>query len=88
MNDRSELTRARRWVVKIGSALLTDGGRGLHREAIADWVEQMAALRARGIELVLVSSGSVAEGMARLGWSSRPSEMHKLRAAAAVGLAR
>ena len=85
MNDRSELTRARRWVVKIGSALLTDGGRGLHREAIADWVEQMAALRARGIELVLVSSGSVAEGMARLGWSSRPSEMHKLQAAAAVG---
>ncbi len=85
MSDRSALTRARRWVVKIGSALLTDGGRGLHREAIADWVGQMAELRARGIEVVLVSSGSVAEGMARLGWSSRPAEIHKLQAAAAVG---
>ena len=85
MSDRSALTRARRWVVKIGSALLTDGGRGLHREAIADWVGQMAGLRARGIEVVLVSSGSVAEGMARLGWSSRPAEIHKLQAAAAVG---
>jgi glutamate 5-kinase len=85
MSDRSELTRARRWVVKIGSALLTEGGRGLHREAIADWVEQMAALRSRGIEIVLVSSGSVAEGMTRLGWKTRPKEIHNLQAAAAVG---
>jgi glutamate 5-kinase len=85
MSDRSLITRAKRWVVKIGSALLTDGGRGLHREAIADWVAQMAELRARGIEVVLVSSGSVAEGMARLGWTNRPAEIHKLQAAAAVG---
>ncbi|HNC69056.1 MAG TPA: glutamate 5-kinase [Pseudomonadales bacterium] len=85
MRARGELTRARRWVIKIGSTLLTDGGRGLHREAIADWVAQMAELRVRGIEVVLVSSGSVAEGMARLGWSSRPAEIHRLQAAAAVG---
>lgn len=85
MSDRLELTRARRWVVKIGSTLLTDGEHGLHREAIADWVAQIAALRVRGIEVVLVSSGSVAEGMARLGWRSRPAEMHRLQAAAAVG---
>ncbi|MCB1630856.1 MAG: glutamate 5-kinase, partial [Pseudomonadales bacterium] len=85
MRARGELTRARRWVIKIGSTLLTDGGRGLHREAIADWVAQMAELRARGIEVVLVSSGSVAEGMARLGWSARPAEIHRLQAAAAVG---
>lgn len=85
MNDRSDLTRARRWVVKIGSALLTDGGKGLHHTAIADWVEQMVTLRARGIELVLVSSGSVAEGMTRLGWKTRPTEIHRLQAAAAVG---
>ncbi len=85
MRARDELTRARRWVVKIGSTLLTDGGRGLHREAIADWVAQMAELRARGVEVVLVSSGSVAEGMARLGWASRPLEVHRLQAAAAVG---
>ncbi|HMV72824.1 MAG TPA: glutamate 5-kinase, partial [Pseudomonadales bacterium] len=82
MRARGELTRARRWVIKIGSTLLTDGGRGLHREAIADWVAQMAELRVRGIEVVLVSSGSVAEGMARLGWSSRPAEIHRLQAAA------
>ena len=85
MSDRSEISRARRWVVKIGSSLLTDGGRGLQREAIAGWVAQMAALRARGCEVVLVSSGAVAEGMTRLGWKTRPAEVHRLQAAAAVG---
>ena len=85
MSDRSEISRARRWVVKIGSSLLTDGGRGLQREAIAGWVSQMAALRARGCEVVLVSSGAVAEGMTRLGWKTRPAEVHRLQAAAAVG---
>jgi len=75
----------RRWVVKIGSALLTDDGKGLDVEAISGWVEQMAGLRAEGVELVLVSSGAVAAGMTRLGWSSRPTAIHDLQAAAAVG---
>ncbi|MBE9563480.1 MAG: glutamate 5-kinase [Proteobacteria bacterium] len=74
-----------RWVIKIGSALLTNEGRGLDKQAIKGWVEQMAALQQRGIELVLVSSGAVAEGMTRLKWTQRPSELYKLQAAAAVG---
>ena len=85
MNDRSELTRARRWVVKIGSALLTNDGRGLDFTAIAAWVEQMVGLKQAGRELVLVSSGAVAEGMCRLGWTKRPHALHELQAAAAVG---
>jgi glutamate 5-kinase len=74
-----------RWVIKIGSALLTDDGRGLNTQAIAAWVEQIAALRRQGRELVLVSSGAVAEGMSRLGWKQRPHELYALQAAAAVG---
>jgi glutamate 5-kinase len=85
MSTREELARTRRWVVKIGSSLLTDGGRGLHHESIAGWVEQMADLLRRGYELVLVSSGAVAEGMTRLGLKARPTEVHELQAAAAVG---
>lgn len=85
VDKRANITQARRWVVKIGSALLTDDGRGLDAAAIASWVAQMAALRARGIELVLVSSGAVAAGMTRLGWSQRPTAIHQLQAAAAVG---
>ncbi len=78
--------RGQRWVVKIGSALLTNDGKGLAEGAIADWVAQMAQLLKRyQIELVLVSSGAVAAGMARLGWESRPSGVHELQAAAAVG---
>jgi len=77
--------KSRRWVVKIGSALLTNDGRGLNKEAMAQWVSQMVRLRQQGIELVIVSSGSVAEGMQRLGWSRRPSEINELQAAAAVG---
>lgn len=73
---RDKVTGARRWVVKIGSALLTADGRGLDRNAMAVWVEQMVALHCAGIELVLVSSGAVAAGMSRLGWVSRPSAMH------------
>jgi len=82
---RQRLTQSRRWVIKIGSALLTNDGLGLNREGIADWVSQMARLREQGIEVVLVSSGAVAEGMARLGWKSRPHALHELQAAAAVG---
>ncbi|MEN0106184.1 MAG: glutamate 5-kinase [Pseudomonas sp.] len=82
---RDKVTGAQRWVVKIGSALLTADGRGLDRGAMAVWVEQMVALREAGVELVLVSSGAVAAGMSRLGWASRPSAIHELQAAAAVG---
>lgn len=85
MSKRTLIPQARRWVVKIGSALLTDDGKGLDTKAIADWVKQMAELRLQGIELVLVSSGAVAAGMRRLGWSARPTEIHQLQAAAAVG---
>lgn len=76
---------ARRWVVKIGSALLTDDGKGLYLPGIERWVRQIATLRQRGIEVVLVSSGAVAEGMVRLGWKTRPHALHELQAAAAVG---
>lgn len=82
---RQELQAARRWVVKIGSALLTNDGRGLNRAGIECWVAQMVELRRRGIEVVLVSSGAVAEGMSRLGWKVRPHAIHELQAAAAVG---
>lgn len=77
--------KSRRWVVKIGSALLTNDGQGLNREALAQWVAQMVLLREQGIELVIVSSGSVAEGMQRLGWTKRPTAINELQAAAAVG---
>jgi glutamate 5-kinase len=85
MNRRQQLAQTKRWVVKIGSALLTNDGRGLNLDGISAWVEQMAILRKRGIEVVLVSSGAVAEGMARLGWKKRPQALHELQAAAAVG---
>ena len=82
---RSKVTGAQRWVVKIGSALLTADGKGLDRAAMGVWVEQMVALHEAGVELVLVSSGAVAAGMSRLGWTVRPSAMHELQAAAAIG---
>ncbi|MCP4334826.1 MAG: glutamate 5-kinase [Gammaproteobacteria bacterium] len=72
-------------VVKIGSTLLTAGGKGLDREMIAAWSEQMAQLRAEGLDVVLVSSGSIAEGITRLGLKSRPSNISELQATAAVG---
>ncbi len=84
-NMRDKVSGAQRWVVKIGSALLTADGKGLDRGAMAVWVEQMVALRAQGVELVLVSSGAVAAGMSRLGWTARPSAVHELQAAAAIG---
>lgn len=82
---RRRLSDCRRWVVKIGSALLTDEGRGLDKKGICGWVEQIAALRKAGKQVVLVSSGSVAEGMSRLGWKQRPQALYELQAAAAVG---
>lgn len=85
ISQRAELNACRRWVIKIGSALLTANGRGLDRDAIADWVAQIAWLHQQGIEVVLVSSGAVAEGMSRLGWKHRPKAVHDLQAAAAVG---
>lgn len=85
IKNRQDLKKSRRWVVKIGSALLTADGSGLDQEAIADWVKQMAALRAQGLEIVLVSSGAIAEGMKRLGWAKRPHTLFEQQAAAAVG---
>jgi glutamate 5-kinase len=83
MNDR--VRTARRLVVKVGSSLVTNEGAGLDLDAIANWARQVAALRAAGREIVLVSSGAIAEGMKRLGWTKRPGTMHELQAAAAVG---
>lgn len=83
--NRSSIKDTKRWVVKIGSALLTDDGQGLNKQAMQLWVNQMMQLKQQGVELVLVSSGSVAEGMQRLGWKSRPTEINELQAAAAVG---
>lgn len=81
----AEISEAKRWVIKIGSAVLTNDGRGLDRGAIQHWAEQIVELRNRGIEIVLVSSGAVAEGMSRLGWQQRPDALHELQAAAAIG---
>ena len=83
--NRADFAKIRRIVVKIGSSLLTDGGRGLNQFAIADWVEQMAQLNHQNIEIILVASGSVAEGMVRLGLTQRPKSLHELQAAASVG---
>jgi glutamate 5-kinase len=85
MNPRDSLTRARRVVVKVGSALVTNNGAGLDLAAIADWGRQIARLRAAGTQVVMVSSGAIACGMQRLGWDKRPHEIHELQAAAAVG---
>ncbi|MFT6288021.1 MAG: glutamate 5-kinase [Alcanivorax sp.] len=85
MCERTEVAAARRWVVKVGSALLTDDGRGLDEAMIGSLVDQLSLLRERGIEVVLVSSGAVAAGVARLGWNSRPTALHEIQAAAAVG---
>ncbi|GAA6135049.1 glutamate 5-kinase [Oceaniserpentilla sp. 4NH20-0058] len=83
--SRQALTNAKRIVIKIGSALLTNDGAGLDKHGIANWVDQIAALKQQGLEVILVSSGSVAEGMTRLGWGKRPNALHELQAAAAVG---
>jgi glutamate 5-kinase len=81
----SVIASASRIVAKVGSSLVTNDGQGLDRQAVAHWASQIAALRSQGKEVVLVSSGAIAEGMARLGWVQRPTSMHDLQAAAAVG---
>jgi glutamate 5-kinase len=81
----SVLKHARRIVVKVGSSLVTNDGRGLDEAAIGEWSQQLAALEQQGREVIMVSSGAVAEGMKRLGWRERPKEIHELQAAAAVG---
>src|SRR3990167_8488726 len=83
MND--VLKNARRIVVKVGSSLVTNEGKGVDAEAIGTWCRQMAALAQDGREVIMVSSGAIAEGMKRLGWATRPKEIHALQAAAAVG---
>ena len=84
-SERTALDASRRWVIKVGSALLTNEGRGLDAAMIGSLVAQIAALRAEGAEVVLVSSGAVAAGVVRLGWPRRPTRLHELQAAAAVG---
>jgi len=82
---KSLLADAKRFVVKVGSALVTNEGRGLDHDALARWSEQIAALKKEGREVALVSSGAIAEGMQRMGWRERPRALHELQAAAAVG---
>jgi glutamate 5-kinase len=82
---REQLGAAQRWVVKIGSAMITNDGQGLDNFSIDAWVAQMAELHQSGRELLLVTSGAVAEGMRRLGWGQRPTVLADLQAAAAVG---
>jgi glutamate 5-kinase len=84
-SPQSVIASASRLVAKVGSSLVTNDGQGIDREAVAHWARQIAALRAQGKQVVLVSSGAIAEGMARLGWAKRPTLMHELQAAAAVG---
>jgi glutamate 5-kinase len=79
------VVRARRLVIKVGSSLVTNEGRGIDHAAVARWAEEIVALRKSGKEVVLVSSGAIVEGMKRLGWGKRPAAIHALQAAAAVG---
>jgi glutamate 5-kinase len=81
----SVLSEAKRIVVKVGSSLVTNEGRGLDEGAIGEWCRQLAALAEGGREVIMVSSGAIAEGMKRLGWTVRPHEINELQAAAAVG---
>ncbi len=85
MDPVSVVREASRLVVKVGSSLVTNGGQGLDQAALAQWAEQISALARSGKQVLLVSSGAVAEGMQRLGWKRRPKALHDLQAAAAVG---
>ncbi len=81
----SALRKAKRIVIKVGSSLVTNEGRGLDEQAIGEWCRQIAHLMADGREVIMVSSGAIAEGMKRLGWTTRPKAIQELQAAAAVG---
>ena len=83
--DRQRLADAKRWVVKVGSALLTNDGKGLDTSIVQMLADQLASLRATGRDVVLVSSGAIVAGLARLNLSERPHEIHLSQAAAAVG---
>ena len=85
MAAQTPLKDAKRWVIKVGSSLVTNDGRGLDQQAIERWAQEIAALRAIGKEVVLVSSGAIAQGMLRLGFAQRPRAMNELQACAAVG---
>lgn len=85
MISRNRIPHTRRWVVKIGSALLTRNGQGFDRKVLSPWADQVAGFLEAGGDLVLVSSGAVAEGMTRMGWKHRPKSLHELQAAAAIG---
>jgi glutamate 5-kinase len=85
LSEVSVLAKAQRLVIKVGSSLVTNEGRGIDAQAIATWAAEIAALRALGREILVVSSGAVAEGMKRLSWARRPQAMQDLQAAAAVG---
>lgn len=85
MADRHSIGKSKRWVIKIGSSLITNNGKGLNTQAIQQWAEQIATLREQGKEVLVVSSGAVAEGMARLNLKQRPNALHELQAAAALG---
>jgi glutamate 5-kinase len=85
VSGTSVIAAARRLVVKVGSSLVTNEGRGLDLDAISTWARQIAQLNQVGKQVLLVSSGAIAEGMKRLGWTRRPRQMHELQAAAAVG---
>ena len=83
--ERKTLGKSRRWVIKIGSALATNNGLGLNSDKIKDWASQISELLKANRQIVIVASGSVAEGVSRLGWGSRPHALNKLQAAAAIG---
>ncbi len=80
-----ELAKARRWIVKVGSALVTDDGRSLNRDAIRSWAAQISELLRDGKQVALVTSGAIADGINKLGWDRRPQDLHHLQAAAAIG---
>src|ERR1019366_5076539 len=81
----SVIRKAKRLIIKVGSSLVTNDGKGLDSAAIAKWAAQIAQLRLLGKEIILVSSGAIAEGMQRLGYDKRPTGIHELQACAAVG---
>ncbi len=85
MKSREQLGQSQRWVIKVGSSLVTKDGQGLDHDQISAWVEDICQMRSEGRRVVLVSSGSVAEGLSRLGWTSRPEALNDLQAAAAIG---